>query len=101
VAYPIPSNDDAIRAIKLILGKMADSAIEGRAARESGVGPGVHADDLAQQMAAAAEEGLATGSYTANPDEEASEGAQASVTVVTTQQQAEAAQAPSPEEETE
>ncbi|MBK6662314.1 MAG: 30S ribosomal protein S2 [Thermoflexaceae bacterium] len=33
VSYPIPSNDDAIRAIKLILGKMADAAIEGRAAR--------------------------------------------------------------------
>ena len=27
VAYPIPSNDDAIRAIKLILGKVADAAI--------------------------------------------------------------------------
>src|SRR5688572_17650385 len=42
ITYPIPSNDDAIRAIKLILGKVADAAIEGRAARESGVGPGVH-----------------------------------------------------------
>ncbi|MGE5597129.1 MAG: 30S ribosomal protein S2, partial [Hyphomicrobiales bacterium] len=46
IAYPIPSNDDAIRAIKLILGKVADAAIEGRAARESGVGAGVNADDM-------------------------------------------------------
>ena len=27
--YVIPSNDDAIRAIKLIVGKMADAALEG------------------------------------------------------------------------
>jgi small subunit ribosomal protein S2 len=30
IAYPIPSNDDAIRAIKLITGKMADAVIEGK-----------------------------------------------------------------------
>src|SRR5262249_34108159 len=64
VSYPIPSNDDAIRAIKLILGKVADAAIEGRAARESGVGPGVHGDDIAQ-LAAAADAGIASGSFSA------------------------------------
>ena len=32
ISYVIPSNDDAIRAIKLITGKMADSIIEGRQA---------------------------------------------------------------------
>lgn len=37
VDYVIPSNDDAIRAIKLICSKMADAAIEGMAVRkESG-----------------------------------------------------------------
>jgi len=30
VDYVIPSNDDAIRAIKLLVGKMADAVIEGR-----------------------------------------------------------------------
>ena len=30
IAYPIPSNDDAIRAIKLIAGKIADAVIEGK-----------------------------------------------------------------------
>ncbi len=35
IDYLIPSNDDAIRAIKLIVGKMADAAIEGKAAREN------------------------------------------------------------------
>ena len=31
VDYVIPANDDAIRAIKLIVGKLADAVIEGRA----------------------------------------------------------------------
>ena len=30
VDYPIPGNDDAIRAVKLIASKMADAIIEGR-----------------------------------------------------------------------
>lgn len=34
IDYLIPSNDDAIRAIKLITSKLADAAIEGRAMRE-------------------------------------------------------------------
>lgn len=34
IDYLIPSNDDAIRAIKLIVGKMADAAIEGTALRQ-------------------------------------------------------------------
>jgi small subunit ribosomal protein S2 len=34
VDYVIPSNDDAIRAIKLLVGKIADAVIEGKAARK-------------------------------------------------------------------
>lgn len=34
IDYVIPSNDDAIRAIKLIVGKMADAAVEGAALRK-------------------------------------------------------------------
>jgi len=30
IDYPIPANDDAIRAIKLICNKIADSVIEGK-----------------------------------------------------------------------
>lgn len=78
ISYPIPSNDDAIRAIKLILGKVADAAIEGRAARESGAGAGVHADEFEQ--AASAEAGIATGSYSASPEEAAQAGGEQSVT---------------------
>jgi small subunit ribosomal protein S2 len=34
VDYVIPSNDDAIRAIKLLTGKIADAVLEGRAMRK-------------------------------------------------------------------
>ncbi len=34
VDYVIPSNDDAIRAIKLLVGKIADACLEGRAMRK-------------------------------------------------------------------
>ncbi|GJM40583.1 MAG: 30S ribosomal protein S2 [Ardenticatenaceae bacterium] len=37
IDYLIPSNDDAIRAIKLIVGKMADAAIEGTMVRQESV----------------------------------------------------------------
>jgi small subunit ribosomal protein S2 len=46
IAYPIPSNDDAIRAIKLIIGKVADAALEGRIARESGAPEAVAASEV-------------------------------------------------------
>jgi len=36
VDYVIPSNDDAIRAIKLVVGKIADAVIEGKALRSDG-----------------------------------------------------------------
>src|SRR5690606_19247192 len=34
VDYVIPSNDDAIRAIKLLVSKMADAVLEGKASRK-------------------------------------------------------------------
>ncbi|MFN0093342.1 MAG: 30S ribosomal protein S2 [Dehalococcoidia bacterium] len=86
VSYPIPSNDDAIRAIKLILGKIADGAAEGRAMRESGVLPGTTVDDFAK----AAAEGLATGSFSASAEEGSAAPTEASVTVISADQQARA-----------
>jgi len=35
VQFPIPSNDDAIRAVRLLTSKVADAVIEGRLARQS------------------------------------------------------------------
>jgi small subunit ribosomal protein S2 len=51
IDYPIPSNDDAIRAIKLMAGKMADAVIEGMQMREID-----QADRAATGAAVAAEE---------------------------------------------
>ena len=89
VAYPIPSNDDAIRAIKLILGKIADAAMEGRAASESGVGGGVASEDLVRALGE--EEALRTGAYSASPDAPEVRGGETSVTVISAAVQAEAA----------
>ena len=35
IDYPIPGNDDAIRAVKLMVGKIADAIIEGKTESES------------------------------------------------------------------
>ena len=35
VQYPIPANDDAIRAVRLLAGRIADASIEGQQMRES------------------------------------------------------------------
>ncbi len=45
VDYPIPANDDAIRAIKLICSIMADAVLEGKALQKAPEG-----EDLAQDM---------------------------------------------------
>ncbi len=45
VDYVIPSNDDAIRAIKLLVGKVADAVLEGKSLRKD--------DELEAEMAAA------------------------------------------------
>jgi small subunit ribosomal protein S2 len=37
VDYVIPSNDDAIRAIKLLVGKIADAVMEGKAIRSKDI----------------------------------------------------------------
>jgi small subunit ribosomal protein S2 len=86
ISYPIPSNDDAIRAIKLILGKVADAAIEGRAAREAGAGAGVHGDEFSR--AAEAEAGVESGSYSASPEESPEAGGEQSVTRISARDQA-------------
>jgi small subunit ribosomal protein S2 len=89
IAYPIPSNDDAIRAIKLILGKVADAAVEGRVARESGLGIGLASEDAVRQISD--EEALRTGEYSAAPHDAAERARETSVTVVSAAMQAAAA----------
>lgn len=36
IDFPIPSNDDAIKAIKLVCGRIADAVLEGKATKETG-----------------------------------------------------------------
>jgi len=51
IDYVIPSNDDAIRAIKLLVGKIADAVLEGKAMRKD--------EEIAEEQAAAAAAGAA------------------------------------------
>ncbi|KPL79323.1 30S ribosomal protein S2 [Ornatilinea apprima] len=46
IDYVIPSNDDAIRAIKLLVGKIADAVIEGRSMRKE---EDMEAEEMAEQ----------------------------------------------------
>jgi small subunit ribosomal protein S2 len=54
VDYPIPSNDDAIRAIKLLVGKMADAVLEGKSMRKDDVADEGFETSAAREAAAAA-----------------------------------------------
>jgi small subunit ribosomal protein S2 len=62
IDYPIPSNDDAIRAIKLITARIADVALEGLTAREYVQQAALEAEDV--DVKAYTETG-----YIASPDE--------------------------------
>jgi small subunit ribosomal protein S2 len=62
IDYPIPSNDDAIRAIKLITSKMADAVLDGLTAREFAAQAALEAEDV--EVGAYTEQG-----YVASPDE--------------------------------
>jgi len=56
IDYPIPGNDDAIKAINLITGKIADAVIEGKSLRESEVKQGEELDSVEEEMIKRAEE---------------------------------------------
>ncbi len=45
IDYPIPANDDAIRAVKLLASKMADAVLEGRQGEQFEVGEEETADE--------------------------------------------------------
>jgi len=59
IDYPIPGNDDAIKAINLITTKIADAVLEGKSLRES-VGAEIETESVeAELMKKAQEEGVA------------------------------------------
>jgi small subunit ribosomal protein S2 len=49
IDWPIPSNDDAIRAVRLIAGKIADAIIEGREQRAAAYGGEMPETGLAEE----------------------------------------------------
>ena len=55
IDYLIPGNDDAIRAVKLMVGKIADAIIEGRTETESAYDAQDYDDEYADTSAEAAE----------------------------------------------
>jgi len=62
IDYPIPSNDDAIRAVKLMTNRIADAALEGLTVREYGGEAGYPAGTEAELVAAGQ-------TFSASPDE--------------------------------
>lgn len=50
IDYVIPGNDDAIRAVKLIAGKIADAILEGKALRESAGVPQEEAEEKVEEV---------------------------------------------------
>jgi len=70
VDYPIPGNDDAIRAIKLICTKMAESAMEGKMEHESRVAELQQQKEAEMAAKAEAAEETAVGSAEASEGEE-------------------------------
>jgi small subunit ribosomal protein S2 len=88
IAYPIPSNDDAIRAIKLLCGKLADAVIEGKNIR------GVIAAEAEEDTGIAAEapvaaEPVAAEPVAAEPTMEAPEESDAVIEEIETEEAAE------------
>jgi small subunit ribosomal protein S2 len=56
IDYPIPANDDAIRAIRLLASKIADAVIDGNLKRESDLAKAEAEAELAAEAAEVAEE---------------------------------------------
>src|SRR5579884_1522278 len=71
IDYPIPANDDAIRAIRLIAGKLADAIIEGRQQREAAMAEETEeAAEDEEFVGTDAQIGEMTSGYVAEPDDD-------------------------------
>jgi small subunit ribosomal protein S2 len=58
IDFPVPANDDAIRAVKLLSGKIADAAIEGATIRQSALAEQQAAIEAEQALSALEAEGI-------------------------------------------
>jgi small subunit ribosomal protein S2 len=68
IDYPIPSNDDAIRAVRLVTGRIADAVLEGNQRRDYG-GDGEEFEFDGQTTYTASPEDVAPGEAEAEADE--------------------------------
>ena len=89
-----PGDALAVRIAELILGKVADAAIEGRAAKESGAGAGTGV--AVEDFARAAQAGVEAGTFSAAPEDTGAEDAAPTITTISATAQA-AAEAPAQE----
>uniref|UniRef100_UPI00402A3A5C 30S ribosomal protein S2 n=1 Tax=Dialister succinatiphilus TaxID=487173 RepID=UPI00402A3A5C len=55
IDYPIPANDDAIRAVRLLTSKMADAVLEGRQGQQEEAAAAEEAGEAAENAEEAAE----------------------------------------------
>jgi small subunit ribosomal protein S2 len=110
IDYPIPANDDAIRAIRLLTGKIADAVLEGIAQREAAA-VDRDAEEAAAEIDVEELEARAVGGLVFTPDDfapgesaeltpEPRTAARAAATAAATQAPAAIAEAPAPKAET-
>jgi len=73
IDFPIPGNDDAIKATKLITSRIADAVLEGREGRQEEVEEAVSAEEpkKAEEGVPSDEEKVVLAEATAEPEEEA------------------------------
>jgi small subunit ribosomal protein S2 len=71
IDYPIPANDDAIRAIRLIAGKLADAMVEGRQQREAAMAEEAEEEEESEEFVGTdAQIGEMASGYVAEPDDD-------------------------------
>jgi small subunit ribosomal protein S2 len=86
IEYPIPSNDDAIRAVRLMASRIADAIIEGRQIENYAT----EADDTEGLDMAS----IASGTFSASPDDVSPQAAAAAAAAAAEAQSSEAPAAP-------
>jgi small subunit ribosomal protein S2 len=110
IDYPIPANDDAIRAIRLLTGKIADAVLEGIAQREAAA-VDRDAEEAAAEIDVEELEARAVGGLVFTPDDfapgesaeltpEPRTAVRAAATAAATEAPAAMAEAPAPKAET-
>ncbi len=71
IDWPVPSNDDAIRAVRLIAGKLADAMVEGRQQREAAMADETEQPAESDEFVGTDEQiGAMTTGYVAEPDDD-------------------------------